>query len=297
MNEGRFADRLFFPYLTGKLKATSFKGMVSSIVEWGKAFPKLYEYEMFYTIARDNIVLKLAKERYSLGASNQLLEQLKALDTSSKQSNERGDNQVIDLVKELEIAVYSSMLTGLEPEKLTRDALRQATFMSDNERLKRWNKELKDSNQSAVARMLGALYNWFSQKAPNEELFDELTSQEVNRVQGVGRHILSAGLNADDFPQLVLAFLRAPELEVIDYNSLIDFIHGKSFEKETVYRFFIWTESHTHFMRSRGFVPAYKLAIIKYFVEHDPTALKKAIGRNTLIRVEIDLKLFSKKHN
>ncbi|REK77618.1 glycosyltransferase [Paenibacillus paeoniae] len=268
----RFAESLFFPYLQTKLKSVPLRNIIPTIAVWAEAYPKVYEYDRLYAIVLELVQEKLSRERYSLGAVNAVFEQVNQLTAGSE--HERAGIGAQRLGRELVQDIYQTVLKKLEPERLTREELMQAKFLSDTRKMQRWNHELSDSNQSTTARIIHVLFQWLILRDANEDVWDSLSAQELNRVQGIGRSLLAEGLKETDFPELVTAFLRGSHFDMVDYDGLIDYLHEHCAQKETIYRFFLWTETIPHFLGGRGFVAAYKTAIIRYFKEYDPAALK-----------------------
>ncbi|MFF2888648.1 hypothetical protein [Paenibacillus sp. NPDC057967] len=268
----RFAEGLFFPYLQSTLKKVPLRNIVPTIVVWGDAYPKVYDYEQLYAIAVELVHEKLSRERYSLAAVNSLFEQTNQL--TAAMGHERTGHGAHNLARELERDVYQTLLKRLEPERVTREELLQAKFLSDSRKMQRWNHELSDANQSATARILHVLFQWLIMRDANEDLWDSLSAQELIRVQGIGRGILAEGLKETDFPELVTAFLRGSQFDMVDYDGLIDFLHHQCPLKETIYRFFLWSETNPYFHGGRGLTAAYRAAILRYFKEYDPAALK-----------------------
>ncbi|MFD0586531.1 hypothetical protein ACFQZE_00850 [Paenibacillus sp. GCM10027627] len=273
--DSRLAERLFFPYLKKKLIATPLKNVLESLLQWGTAFPKLYEIDEFYAAAAESMNAKLAKDRHSFSHAASLFEGLFQLESLSKQSQGTAAKGMAKLGKQLELTLYQSILLGFEPDRLTRDVLKQAVFLKDADRVEGWNDSLKDPKQASSARMLGALYQWFGLPKPGDSIWEGLSSGEAERVQTIARRLLSEGVTESDFPRLVFAFLQGSDKDMVDDNGLIDFLHAHCRERETIYRFFIWSESQSYFKKPRGLVPAYRTAVIRYFTSYDPSALKK----------------------
>jgi len=263
----RFAESLFFPYLQSTLKSVPLRNIIPTIVIWGEAYPKVYEYDQVYSIVMDLVHEKLSRERYALGAVNALFEQTNQLAAGAGQGAQ-------SLGRKLEREVYQTILKRIEPERLTRSELMQAKFLSDSRKMQRWNHELIDSNQSATARIIHVLFQWLIVRDPNEEVWDSLSAQELARVQSIGRGILAEGLKETDFSELVTAFLGGSQFDMVDYDGLIDFLHHQCPLKETIYRFFLWSEKNPYFTGGRGLIAAYRAAIIRYFKDYDPAALR-----------------------
>ncbi|MCU6710017.1 hypothetical protein M6D81_15075 [Paenibacillus sp. J5C_2022] len=274
VEEARFAERLFFPYLARKLKEVQLHNWTGLLMEWGRSFPRIFQYEQLYATARDSLGAKLAKERQTLAAASLLLEQLLHVEAGSKQGGGKADIGAVGLGKELELTVYDTLLSGIRFDRLTRHELANAEFLGDSKRLRRWNEGLREPGRMAASRKLRALYAWFVQSESGESLFHGLEPDEAQSVQGIGRDLLAGGLREEEFDRLVPAFLQGPLWETVNYDELFNFLHEQCVEKDTIYRFILWSETSPYFMRTRGFVPAYRSSLHRYFSKQDRAALK-----------------------
>jgi hypothetical protein len=281
MTDSTLTGSLFISFLEKKLKAAvGAKSVLEQIVHWGSVHPRLYGYEPFQTLARKQLTDKLERESYSLSASSSVLAQLRILGEEARTGMGRSASDEADeLFQELELAVYRAMLIELDMDKLTNDQLRQASFLSFKDQLQRWNSQLQDARQKSAALELLALYGWLELPEPTVALFNRLSPAEIDRVQLTGRRLLAGQLEIADAPRHVLAYLSSSDLESVDYVGLLDYLQRNAPNKEMIYRFFQLSEKHPDFMRSRGFVPAYKTAIIGYFVKYDRDAFKKRANR------------------
>ncbi|MFD0958440.1 GAP1-N2 domain-containing protein [Paenibacillus chungangensis] len=272
--EARFADKLFFPYLARKLKEVQLHNWIGLLMEWGRSFPRLFQYEQLYATARHSLGAKLAKERHRLAAADLLVQQLLQVEAGAKHGGSKADIGAVGLGKELELAVYDTLLAGISFDRLTRHELANAEFLGDSGRLRRWNEGLQDPGRMAASRKLRALYAWFVLKESGESLLRGLDQDEACSLQEIGRDLLARDLREDEFEGLIPAFLQGPSWDLVDFDGLFQFLHEHCAEKETIYRFILWTETSPYFMRARGFVPAYRTALQRYFTKHDRTALK-----------------------
>ncbi|CAM4479061.1 hypothetical protein FHS16_004855 [Paenibacillus endophyticus] len=278
----RLADRLLLPYIEKKLGAlTGAKSVLEQIESLGSIHPALFGYESFQELARQQLASKLERERYSITTSSKVLTQLSKLAGEARTQSRKQPPAypAADLYELLELAVYRGMLSELNLEKLTKDQLGQATFLSHKDQLKQWENELSDPRQKSSAQTLLALYDWLMLPEPTADLFGRLAPSEVSRVQQAGRRMLSDQLELKEAPRLTLAFLSSSDLEAVDYAGLIDYWQQHAHSKELIYRFFQWTEKEPDFIKARGFVPAYAAAVVGYFKKHDRNAFKKRTYR------------------
>ncbi len=276
--DSRLMGSLFISYLERKLQILSGAGSVLQLIEhWGSAYPKLFDYESFQALARQQLASKLERERYSLPAVNTVLEQLRRIEGESRAgaAKQHSLEGAAEFYQELELALYRKMLAEMNLDQLTKEHLLSARFFTHKEQLQRWNGKLQDPRERTAALKLLALYEWFAQPEPSERLFNRLSPAEIDDVQQAGRRLLEEQLEEGAWPRLVLAFLSSSDTEVVDYTALLDYLHRNAANKETVYRFFQWSEKQPEFMRPRGFVPAYITAIVAYFTKYDRDAFKK----------------------
>lgn len=274
--DSRLAASLFIPFVEKKLKAAAgAKSVLQLIEQWGNVHPRLFGLGPFHALAREQLTDKLGRERHSISAVSKTFEQLRRLEGEARLGRQPSSYEAVDLYQELELAAYRALLTELDLDRLTKEQLAQADFLSFKDQLQRWNGQLQDPRQKSAALMLLAIYEWFALPEPTAALFDRLSPAEIDRVQQVGRRLLAGQLELAESPRLVLAFLRSSDMETVDYVGLLDYLQRNAPNKEMIYRCFQWSEKHPDFMRSRGFVPAYTTAIVGYFMKHDRDAFKK----------------------
>jgi hypothetical protein len=278
LSDSKATASLFIPFLEQKLKeAAGAKSVLQLIEQWGNAHPKLFGYEAFHTLVRQQLIEKLKRERHSLPATSKALEQLRSLAIEGKFGirKQLPTQEAADFYMELELAAYRAMLIELDMDRLTKDQLMLGEFLKSKEQLKKWNGQLNDPRQKSAALELQALYECFAFPEPTVDLFENLSPAEIDRVQLVGRRLLANQLELAEFPRLVLLYLRSSDMESVDYAGLLNYLQQNAAHKDTVYLFFRWAEKHPDFMRSRGFVPAYVTAIVSYFTKYDRDAFKK----------------------
>ncbi|WP_053375319.1 GAP1-N2 domain-containing protein [Paenibacillus sp. FJAT-27812] len=277
MADSTLTGSLFISFLEKKLKAAAGAKSVLELVEhWGNVHPKLFGFEPFQTLARNQMTDKLERERYSLPAVSRVLAQLRGLAEKARNgSGLTASYDAEDLYQELELAAYRAMLTELDMDKLTHEQLGQADFLTYKDKLQRWNGQLQDPRQKSAALMLLVIYEWLKLPEPTAAIFGRLSPAEMDRVQLTGRRLLAGQLELADAPRHVLAFLRSSDMESVDYAGLLDYLQRNAPSKEMIYGFFQLSERHPDFMKSRGFVPAYRTAIVGYFEKYDRDAFKK----------------------
>ncbi|MFX3635777.1 MAG: glycosyltransferase [Candidatus Pristimantibacillus sp.] len=276
MADSRLMESLFIPFLEKKLgAAVGVKSVLQLIEQWGIEYPQLFGIRQFRTLANKLLMDKLRYEGYSITAVSKTFELLRRLEGEASSGKKSSSYEAVNLYQELELAAYRTLLIELNLDRLTKEQLVQADFLGFKDQLQRWDAELNDPRQKSSALKLLAVYEWFALPEPTADLFARLSPTEMDRVQQVGRQLLSGQIELVDFTRLVLAFLRSSDRETIDYALLIDYLQKNAASKETIYRFFQWSEKHPDFMRSRGFVPAYTAAIVGYFKKYDRDAFKK----------------------
>ncbi|MEV5025292.1 glycosyltransferase [Paenibacillus sp. LPE1-1-1.1] len=281
MADSRLTGSLLIPFLEKKLEeAAGVKSMLELIAHWGSVQTRLFDYEPFHDLARRQLLSKLERERYSIPGVSKALSQLRRLEEEAGlQIRKQPAYDYEDLYGELELAAYRAMLAELQMDKLTKEQLGQADFLSFKDRLQRWNGQLQDPHLKSAAFELLALYESLMLPEPASALFSRLSAAEIDHVQQAVRQILAGRLELADAPRIVLAFLHSSDLDSVDYEGLLSYLQRNAPNKEIVYQFFQWSEKHPDFIRPKGFVPAYAVAIIAFFKNHDRDAFKKRANR------------------
>lgn len=276
LKERKYAESLFMPYIGEKLgKAPGVKSLLQLLEQWCGVHPQLFNNRPFRVLVCEQLKNKLEREHRSMSAVSKTFEGLDKLEREVKQVKLADAFGAADFYQELALTTYRTLLIELEVDTLTKEQLTGATFLQAKERLKQWNEELHDPRQRSSARVLSSLYEWYTQPKPSKAVFEGLSPAEIDRVQQIGRRLLAEQVETAQFERAVEAFRHSSDVEIVDYVGLIDFIRKNTASKETVYRFFQWSEKHPDFMRSRGFVPAYTSAVIAYFKKYDRDAFKK----------------------
>lgn len=274
--DSRLMESLFIPFLEKKLGAAAgVKSVLQLIEQWGIEHPQLFGNRQFHALANKLLMDKLRYEGYSITAVSKTFELLRRLEGEASSGKKSSSYEAVNLYQELELSAYRALLIELNLDRLTKEQLVQADFLGFKDQLQRWDAELNDPRQKSAALKLLAVYEWFALPEPTADVFARLSPTETDRVQQVGRQLLSGQVELVDFTRLVLAFLRSSDMETIDYVGLLDYLQKNAANKDTIYRFFQWSEKHPDFMRSRGFVPAYTTAIVGYFKKYDCDAFKK----------------------
>lgn len=280
MADSRLMESLFIPFLEKKLgAAVGVKSVLQLIEQWGGEYSQLFGNRQFHALANKQLMDKLRYEEYSITAVSKTFEQLRRLEGGALSGKKSSSYEAVNLYQELELAAYRALLIEFNLDRLTKEQLIQADFLGFKDQLQRWDAELNDPRQKSAALKLLALYEWFALPEPNADIFLRMSPTEMDRVQQVGRQLLSGQIEFVDFTRLVLAFIRSSDCETIDYAQLLDYLQKNAANKETIYRFFQWSEKHPDFMGSRGFVPAYTSAIVGYFKKYDRSAFKKRANR------------------
>jgi len=276
LQESKNAQVFFIPFIEEKMKqAAGVKSILQVIERWTAVHPQLYNYGQFLELASEQLKDKLDREHRSMAAVNQTMLQLSKLKGEAASGKKPGSSEALHFYEELELTTYRTFLSDFNLDKLTMAQLEQAVFLGAKDQLKRWNEHMKDSRRQSLALVLSALYDWLTLPEPNTLLTSKLSPVEIDQMQEVGRRLLEGQLQLAHFERLTLVFRDSSDTEIVDYTALLDFFAKNTENKETVYRFFQWSERHPDFMRSRGFVPAYASAIVTYFKRYDRDAFKK----------------------
>lgn len=280
MTDSRLIESLFIPFLEKKLgAAVGVQSLLQLIEQWGSKHSQLFGNSQFHTLAHKLLMDKLRYEGYSITAVSKTFKELRRLEGGASSGMKSSSYEAVNLYQDLEFSVYRTMLLELNLDRLTLDELSQADFLGFKDQLQRWQTEIKDPRQKSVALKLVTLNEWFADPEPTADIFSRLSQVEMDHVQQVGRQLLSGQVEFVDFNRIVLAFIRSSDMQTIDYAQLLDYLQKNAENKETIYRFFHWSENHPDFRKSRGFVPAYSSAIVSYFKKYDRSAFKKRTYR------------------
>ncbi|MBJ6360963.1 glycosyltransferase [Paenibacillus sp. GCM10012307] len=272
MSDVRLCRLLFMPYLGDQLQKTkSVQDALALAEKWAEAYPVLYELELFHELVRTQVAEKLRPGSWLLEKTSKFLDEVRR----RKEAGGVLSYGELNLLEGVEFAAYCKLMSVLQLSTVTRQQLLEALFLSWPDQLRVWNAELNEDGQRLTAAKLLAAYRWVTQPGPGPELLSGLSADAMDEVQELGRQMLASEADTASFESMILAFYRSPELEVIQYSELIDFLRHHAKHKETLYSFFRWSEQHPDFMRPRGFVPAYRTVVMAYFKKYDRDAFKK----------------------
>ncbi|RXZ80488.1 hypothetical protein EBB07_18215 [Paenibacillaceae bacterium] len=279
LSEPTLSERLFFPYLQSKMQEQpSLHGLLQFIMQWTASHSQLAVVPSFGDAAGEQLADRLRQESNLLLAVNMVYGQLVKLDkliTSLEQAaGQGGAAEEENLQHTLETIVCRTLLTELDLERLTKEQLLQAEFLRDKALMERWKKQLNDPRHRATAVVLQQLYEWMTNPYPDATVFAGMEPAEIDRLQHIGKRMLLQDLEPVQFNQLVVAFYRSSDTEMMDYPGLIEYVRKHASQQETIYQFFAWTEKRDDFLRPRGFVPAYAAEIKAYFLQHDRAAFR-----------------------
>ncbi|RUT48164.1 glycosyltransferase [Paenibacillus anaericanus] len=278
-NDG-LARMLFEPYIQEKfLSLQKSKNVLNLVQNWSASHPDVLHNECFQESAQIALGKKLRDEPVLLPAVNAVFEAISKLRRESQQqATGRGtaNSTILDLLRATTIRV---LLSEIDLEKLSKEQLLAADFMKQCDGVELGRNQL-DQRLYSNAMVLSAAYKWFTSAQPDEKIFSDLSLQDIDRVQQLGRKWLQSEVNVDYFSKLVLGFYRETEIGFVEYSSLLEFLRKNATDKETIYEFFLWSQGHPFFARPRGLVPAYTTAILAYFNKNDQNAFKNRDYRN-----------------
>lgn len=273
---GRLSTALFEPYITERLHALrTTSDVMNAIQHWVTEHPQVLDNAVFQDRAKIELVSKLRLESEPVSAVNAIVQQLDKFPLHEHPSLHDKENKFLD---ELTYEAHLFLLTELNLEELTKGQLLQIEFLQHPEEVRSWAARFNLHVRSQAAVMLSA-YSWFSERNPDETIFDGLSPVEMDRVQQLGRSFLRNSIEPSEFSRLIMAFYRESGSGVIDYGALMHFLNQNARNQEIVYQFMNWSEKHPYFVRSRKLMPAYAAAILSYFTKHDRSAFKNRINR------------------
>jgi hypothetical protein len=272
-----FRRILFEPYIESRLAAMrQAADVMSFVIRWGRFLPEALQLAFVRDEVRDYLLEKLQREKEPVGAVAAIH------DTVTKVEKERrkglgigGDT--LALLQSLASAADRFLLQHISLEEMSQEQLLDISFVRYPSEVAEWSPPLDYLNKRK-SKVLRAAYRWFGEEKPNELIFAELSPQELDDVQLLGRRWLKEAQGAEPFEQLPLAFFYSSEREggPLDYDALLDLVRSKAgSNKDTVYRFFAWSQGNSLFTLSgKKLQPGYRRALLKYFLNHDREAFK-----------------------
>ncbi|UHA75103.1 GAP1-N2 domain-containing protein [Paenibacillus sp. 481] len=265
------AATLFEPYILTKFQAAPrARDVINSVQEWSRIHPQVLRLPAFADLAKGQLVDKLEREVDLVAAVNEAREQLGKLRHASLSD---------ELFNSFYVTVSLMLLTNVKLDSLTKEQLLQMDLFKQAGEVSALVAPLEQRLKSKAAVMQSA-YRWFSERAPDETVFDGITSMEMDSVQQLGRSWLQHEVEPTQFERMVLAYYRiANDDMLIEYGALLHFVHKHAKEKQTVYAFINWSAKHPDFTQGRKLHPTYAAAILTYFKKHDRDAFKKRSNR------------------
>ncbi|WP_251417890.1 MULTISPECIES: glycosyltransferase [Paenibacillus] len=268
---GELSNRLFNPYIQNKLVETQGSKEVLNVVHsWAIAHPGLLQSASFKEIAVAGLTDKLSKEQRLLSSVHMTVDSIRkwARTPLPDSGMTVADSELAEL---LSLSAKRLLLDELELDKLTQDQVTTAAFLGGADAFAGLQ---LDSKQRSHAEMLRTLYEWFAQREPTEDVFRLLSSEELDRIQKLGRKWLQSSIEVEQFGKIVLAFCQDSAVGIIDYNQVIDYLQRHAKDKEKIYEFMLWSQGNSYFVHARGLAPGYSAAILAYFKKHDKDAFK-----------------------
>ncbi|WP_139173164.1 glycosyltransferase [Fontibacillus panacisegetis] len=271
LKHGELSSKLFEPYMKTKLDdAQGSKEVLNVVHSWVVAHPDLLRSTYFKNDAVASLSGKLRKEQRLLSAVHMALETIRKWERTPLTDSgiTMADSELTEL---LSLEAKRLLLNELDLDKLTQDQVTSAAFLGGVDAFAGLQLEGK---QRSHATMLRALYEWFAQREPTEDIFRKLSSDDLERIQGLGRKWLQSSIEVVQFGRIVLAFYQNSKSGPVDYSKVLDYLQRYAKDKEKIYEFILWSQGHSYFAQSGGIAPGYSLALRSYFKKHDRDAFK-----------------------
>ncbi|MNH99049.1 hypothetical protein D3C73_518050 [compost metagenome] len=271
LKHGELTGILFEPYLRTKLaEAKGSKEVLNVVHSWVVAHPDLLRNAFFKNEAAASLTDKLRKEQRLLSVVHTTLETVRKWGRTSFPDSGRTleDSELAEL---LSCAAKELLLNELDLDKLTLDQVTSAAFLGSMDAFAGLQLEGK---QRSHAAMLRALYEWFAQREPTEDIFRKLSSENLERIQRLGRKWQESNIEIVQFGKIVLAFYQDSKFGTVDFNKVLDYLQQHAKDKEKIYEFMLWSQGHPYFAQSGGLAPGYSSALLSYFKKHDRDAFK-----------------------
>lgn len=272
-----FRKKLFEPYVETRLaKAATAAEIAGLVLYWGRTLPEVLEQAFIEDKTKDYVLEKLQKEADPATAVAAIHDQVEKAEKDRRRSGGI-DPEVLHFLQRLAGAADRFLLNKLSMSAITKEQLLDISFLRYPQGAAKWNPPL-DQISKQKENALRAAYRWFGEENPSEAILDALTPKELDEVQLLGRRWLKEARSIEPFDRLPLAFYHGSHRDggPLDYEALLELVNQKAgADKETVYRFFAWSQSHPLFLASsRKLHSAYRKAILKYFQNSDREAFK-----------------------
>ncbi|MBA9083578.1 hypothetical protein FHR92_000021 [Fontibacillus solani] len=271
LKHGELSSKLFEPYMKSKLaEAQGSKEVLNVVHSWAASHPNLLRNTYFKNDAVASLSDKLRKEQRLLSAVHMALETIRKWGRTPLIDGgiTMADSELTEL---LSLEAKRLLLNELDLDKLTQDQVTSAAFLGGMDAFAGLQLEGKQRNQVA---MLRALYDWFAQREPTEDIFRILSSEDLERVQKLGRKWLQSNIDVGQFGKIVLAFYQDSKSGPVDYSKVLDYLQRYAKDQEKIYEFILWSQGHSYFAQSGGIAPGYSSALRSYFKKHDRDAFK-----------------------
>ncbi|WP_379132159.1 hypothetical protein [Paenibacillus sp. sgz500958] len=281
-----FRGALFEPYVEARLGAAGRAAdIMSFVVNWGRFLPEALQLPFVKDAVRDYLLEKLKLEKEAVTAVAAVHDTVQRVEKERRKGSGVSPETLI-LLQTMASAADRYLLQNLSLEDITQEQLLELPFVHFPSGVTEWSPPL-DYVSKRKANVLRAAYRWFGEEKPDVELFAELTPQELDDVQLLGRRWLKASNQVEPFDRLPLAFYYSNSREggPLDYAALFELIRSKpGFQEETMYRFLAWSDGNPLFMiSSKKLQPEYRRAIMKYFLTHDREAFKNRDFRKNVV--------------
>ncbi|MDQ0195471.1 GAP1-N2 domain-containing protein [Paenibacillus wynnii] len=281
-----FRTTLFEPYIEQRLAAAGRAAdILSFVTRWDRFLPEALQQPFFRDAVRDYLLENLLQENDLVSAVAVIHEKVSKAEKDRRKGPGIG-SETLSLLQLMAAAADRFLLNSLSVEDVSRDQLLEISFVRYPEEVANWHPPL-DYVSKRKANVLRAVYRWFGEESPNEQIFAQLTPQELDDVQLLGRRWLKESTQVEPFDQLPLAFYYSSEREggPLDYDALLDLIRRKAgSDKEGVYRFLAWSEGNPLFtLSAKKLQPGYRKAILKYLLSHDREAFKNRDFRKSYV--------------
>jgi hypothetical protein len=276
LGQTAFRKALLEPYIESRLAAAVKPADVLRFVaHWGRFLPDVLQQPFVRNGAKEYLLEKLQQDSNPVAAVTSVHEFVE----KAEKERRRGSGlspEALSLLQELAAAADRSLLNRVSLEELTQEQMLDISFLRYRD-TGDWQPPL-DAINKRKANALRAAYRWFGVEKPNEDIFTGLSPRELDEVQLLGRRWLKEARSVEPFDRLPLAFYHISEREdgPLDYDALMELVSRKAGgDKETMYRFFAWSQSSRLFtVSNKKLWPGYRRAILKYFLNSDREAFK-----------------------
>lgn len=280
-----FRKQLLEPYIETRLAAAPRSAdILNFVIHWGRFLPEALEQSFAQDSLKEYMLEKLQRESDPVAAVAAIHETVDKAEKDRRKGTGVAP-KVLSLMQELAAAADRFLLNRLSLTDMSQEDLLEIGFLRYGNVVD-WQPPL-DLISKQKENALRAAYRWFGEEKPNEEIFAKLTPKELDDVQLLGRRWLKEARTVEPFERLPLAFYYTSGREggPLDYDALLDLIKRKAgSDKETVYRFFAWSQGHSLFaISNKKLYAGYRRAILKYFLSSDPEAFKNREFRKSYV--------------